>query len=513
MNRKTAWLLLIVFISGMTSLAIELTASRFIGNYFGSALPVWAAIIGMVLVYLTIGYLLGGRLADRNPHEDYLYRITMWAGFFTGLIPFVANPILRFATVGIREVLANVFIGSLLGVILLLSVPMVLLGCVSPFAIRLQTKSVESTGNTAGALYALSTMGSILGTFLPVLVLIPLIGTRNTFLTFAFSLMIPSLMGLLALQGRRAWAFGLLLAAILALMALVPAGVVRAAEAGDLVYETESAYNYIQVVQVSDNRYLILNEGNAVHSVYNPYQLLTHGEWDYFAVAPYFNKNYAPSELKRVAVIGLAAGTVPRQLTAIYGPITIDGVEIDPTIAQVGRDYFHMGDLPNLNVIIQDGRYFMRTTSETYDLVGVDAYHQPYIPAQLTTVEFFQEVYDHLNDRGVVLLNAGRTATDFRLLDALAATMKKVFPNVYIIDIPYQEGWTVINNLVVGTKQPTRIENFAENTSALKNELLREIAAGSIVREFSGTGLVLTDDKAPVEWVTDQMILGYAIAQ
>jgi MFS family permease len=106
MNRKTAWLLTVVFVSGMTSLGIELTASRFIGNYFGSALPVWAAIIGMVLVYLTIGYLLGGRLADRNPDESHLYRLTMWAGFFTGLIPFVANPILQFATVGIREVLA-----------------------------------------------------------------------------------------------------------------------------------------------------------------------------------------------------------------------------------------------------------------------------------------------------------------------------------------------------------------------------------------------------------------------
>jgi spermidine synthase len=513
MNRKTAWLLLVVFISGMTSLGIELTASRFIGNYFGSALPVWAAIIGMVLVYLTIGYLLGGRLADRNPSEGYLYRITMWAGFLSGLIPFVANPILQFATIGIREVLANVFVGSLLGVILLLSVPTVLLGCVSPFAIRLQTRSVESTGNTAGALYALSTMGSILGTFLPVLVLIPTIGTRNTFLFFSFALMIPSLIGLLVHNGRRAWLHGLLLLIILALMLLVPRSVVRAAEAGELVYETESAYNYIQVVQVDDNRYLMLNEGNAVHSIYNPNQLLTHGEWDYFAVAPYFNKSYDPAELKRVAVIGLAAGTVPRQLTAIYGPITIDGVEIDPTIADVGRRYFHMGDLPNLNVIIQDGRYFMRTTEEMYDLIGVDAYHQPYIPAQLTTVEFFQEAYDHLNDRGVILLNAGRTATDFRLLNALGATMQQVFPSVYTIDIPDQEGWSVINTLIVATKQPTQLANFAANARLLKNDLLKEIAASSIVREFKETGLVFTDDKAPVEFVTDQMILGYALGQ
>jgi len=512
MDRKTILLLFVVFVSGMTSLAIEMTASRFIGNYFGSALPVWAAIIGMVLLYLTLGYLLGGRLADRHPSQSYLYRLTMWAGFFSGLIPFMAAPILNFATIGIRDVIANVFIGALVGVILLLAVPTVLLGCVSPFAIRLQTRSVESSGNTAGALYALSTVGSILGTFLPTLLLIPTIGTRNTFLFFSFALMLPSLVGMVALDGRRAWRYAALALVIAALALIIPRGVVRAAQNGELVYETESAYNYIQVVQSGDNRYLMLNEGHAVHSIYNPDQLLTYGEWDYFAVAPFFNKSWQPSELKRVAVIGLAAGTVPRQLTTIYGPIPIDGVEIDPTIAEVGKQYFHMNELPNLNVIIQDGRYFMRTTSKMYDLIGVDAYHQPYIPAQLTTVEFFQEVYDHLNERGVLLLNAGHTATDYRLLNALGTTMQQVFPSVYVIDIPYQDGWAVVNSLLVGTRQPTQLANFAANAGAATNDLLKEIAAGSIVREFKESGLVFTDDRAPVEYVTDQMIYGYALS-
>lgn len=513
MNRNNALLLLVVFIGGMTSLAVELTAARFIGNYFGSALPVWAAIIGMVLLYLTIGYLLGGRLADRNPSQAYLFRLTMWAGFLCGLIPFVAGPILQFATIGIRDVLANVFLGSLISVILLLAVPTVLLGCVSPFAIRLQTRAVESSGNTAGVIYALSTMGSILGTFLPVLVLIPNIGTRNSFLFFSYALMIPSLVGLLVYSGRRSVVYAIFIAIIIGLTVVVPRSVVRAAQAGELIYETESAYNYIQVIQSGDTRYLMLNEGHAVHSIYNPNQLLTRGEWDYFAVAPYFNKNYRTEELRRVAVIGLAAGTVPRQLTAIYGPIPIDGVEIDAAITAVGRRFFDM-NLPNLNVIIQDGRYFSRTTDETYSLIGIDAYHQPYIPAQLTTVEFFQECYNHLDERGVVLLNAGRTATDYRLLNALAATMRQVFPHVYIIDIPYQAGWSVINNLVVGTKQPTRIEYFAENTARMTNPLLREIAESALVggiREFNETALIFTDDKAPVEYVTDQMILGYAL--
>ena len=131
----------------------------------------------------------------------------------------------------------------------------------------------------------------------------------------------------------------------------------------------------------------------------------------------------------------------------------------------------------------------MRTTQEKYDLIGVDAYHQPYIPAQLTTVEFFQEAYDHLNDRGVVLLNAGRTATDFRLLNALASTMKQVFPNVYIIDIPYQEGWTVINNLIVATKTADPCRELRREHGAMKNELLREIATSiDRGREFNRQG-------------------------
>jgi spermidine synthase len=169
---------------------------------------------------------------------------------------------------------------------------------------------------------------------------------------------------------------------------------------------------------------------------------------------------------------------------------------------------------PNLNVITEDGRYFMRTTNQTYDLVGIDAYHQPYIPAQLTTVEFFQEVYDHLNSNGVVMLNSGHTPGDLRLIDALATTMKQVFPSVYTIDIPYQAGWSVVNTLIVATKQPTQLQNFADNIKTMTNPLLRQIAEASIVQAYTDpTGMIFTDDKAPVEYVTDQMIFGYALGQ
>ncbi len=420
---------------------------------------------------------------------------------------------LQYASVGIRDLSMNVFVGALIGVIFLLSVPMILLGCVSPFAIRLQARAVESAGNTAGAIYALSTIGSILGTFLPVLVLIPAIGTRNTFLLLSLVLTGASVLALALARERRAWFYAVLLLVVVILTVVQPRGAVRAAEGGELVYETESAYNYIQVVQSGENRYLVLNEGHAVHSIYSPSSLLTHGPWDYFLIAPYFNKDYNMSEVRRIALIGLAAGTVARQYTEVYGPIPIDGVEIDPAIVAVGRDYFGMTQ-PNLNAIVQDGRYFMRTSDQTYDVIGVDAYRQPYIPAQLTTREFFTEARDHLTERGVVMINAGRTETDFRLVNVLASTMKSVFPNVYIVDIPYQAGYTLRNSLIVATRQPTRLDYFAQNASRITNPILADVAYSAIaggIREFATSDVIFTDDKAPVEQVIDQIILGYAL--
>lgn len=513
MKRNPGVLLLVVFVSGMSSLGIELTASRLIGNYFGSSQPIWAAIIGMVLIYLTIGYLLGGRLADRYPRQDYLYQLTAWAGFFTGVIPLVSHPVLQYAAIGMRNLEVGVFGSALVGVILLLSLPMVLFGCVSPFAIRLQTHAVESSGNTAGHIYALSTVGSILGTFLPTLVLIPAIGTRATFLLFAVVVMLASLLGLLGARRRRVVAYALLLAAIMALSFATPRGPIRAAESGKLIFETESSYNYIQVVESGGARYLVLNEGQAVHSIYDPKNFLTHGPWDYFMVAPYFNAHYKMSELQRVAFVGLAAGTEAQQITQVYGPIPIDGVEIDPAIVQAGRTYFDMTE-PNINPVIQDGRYFIKTTEHTYDLIGVDAYRQPYIPAQLTTQEFFQEAYDHLTERGVVMLNAGGTQNDRRLVNVLASTMRSVFPNVYIIEIPYQEGFLIRNSMIVATKQPTQIENFAQNVKEMSDPVLIDVADSALrggISEVKDVTVVFTDDKAPVEQVVDQIILGYAL--
>jgi spermidine synthase len=497
--------LIIAFFSGLAVLAVEMSASRLLSPYFGDSQLVWANLIGLIMIYLAAGYYLGGRLADRYPTATLLYQLTAWAGFAIGLIPFVSRPILRYAQSGFESYSVGLILGSLLGILLLFTVPIVLLGCVSPFAIRLQSRAVISTGHTAGTIYALSTVGSILGTFLPTLVLIPFLGTATTFLLCSLMLLSVSIIGLFQRTGRRAAWYLLLPLSILLLKVLFPGGLVKPTEG--LVFEKESFYNYIQVVDQPGRRVLMLNEGQALHSAYRPGEVLSGGVWDYFVLAPYFTALPNPEQIDTVCMVGLAAGTAAKEYTAVYGPVPIRGLELDPEVVEVGRRFFDMNE-ENLSVTVQDARYFLAGTDEEYDVIIGDAYRQPYIPFHLTTREFFSLTREHLNPGGVVLVNVGRTASDFRLVDTMASTMSQVFPTVLILDVP-----GVTNSLVIGTDEETTVDRVEARLGAVSNEWLSYVAAEAVgrIRAFDGQGLVLTDDRAPVEHLTHLIVLRYLL--
>src|SRR6267142_2136893 len=221
-------------------------------------------------------------LAPRHPRAEVLYQLTAWAGLWIGLIPLVSYPILLASQQGFKELSVGLVAGTLLAVVLLFAAPIVLLGCVSPFAIRLLLRDVETGGNTAGRVYALSTAGSILGTFLPVFWFIPTYGTRPTLEGFGLVLVAVSVAGLWPWPRRRLYA-SFAVAVILAWIFL-PSGI-KPPQVGQLVYEKESAYHYIQVVRDGSKTELILNEGEAVHSIYDSQSLATGGPWDYMVVA------------------------------------------------------------------------------------------------------------------------------------------------------------------------------------------------------------------------------------
>ena len=498
-------LLILVFTAGVVSLAIEMCGPRLMAPYFGTSQIIWATQIGFTLLYLSLGYFIGGRVADRYPRAQVLCAITAVAAAATGLIPIVSRPVLDWSVGGMTNANPSVFLSALVAVNLLFSVPTILLGMVSPFAIRLTMDQVGNAGRNAGSLYALSTLGSIIGAFLPVLLLIPAWGVRNTLYALCLVLFAVSAWGL-RLRGRGAS----VAVALLLLVPMLSQGALKTRPG--LIYEQESLYNYIQVVHDADGtNNLVLNEGaGAVHSKYNPNRVLFGPSWyaEYLLMAPYFNKGFTPDKLGRVAIIGLAAGTIARQYTAAYGRVPIDGVEIDPAIVDVARKYFAMNE-PNLNVYIGDGRTFMRTTTHTYDVVMVDAYQQPYMPFQLTTREFLEEIKAHLSPTGVVTFTTGHMCTDYRLVQAFVNTLSQVFPSVYLFDVP-----GTLNTEIMATMQPTSITTFRENLLDIPpNALLAPVADEALQAVQQArperNGIVFTDDHAPVEQLTDQLILSY----
>lgn len=506
MTRTNLQLLITVFVSGMVTLAVELSASRLLGNIFGTSNLVWANIIGLMLLYLAAGYFIGGRWADRSPEPRTFYTILVVAAFLSALVPLVARPVLRFAAEAMAALDAVVAGGSFLGVLILFSVPVTLLGCASPFAIRLAVTDSRHTGELAGRIYAISTLGSLVGTFLPTLWLIPTIGTTRTFLVFAGLLFAVAWLGLWSTDRRRAL-ISLSLPLIIAVLAAFSlSGSQRPINGLIPESEVESAYNFIQVVEVNGTRYLLLNEGQGIHSIYNPEQLATNGTWDLFLAAPYF---YAqPRVPERLAVVGLAAGTIPRQYTAVYGALPIDGIEIDGAIVETGRRYFDMNE-PNLNVIVDDGRYALAHSPHTYSVIGVDAYRVPYIPWHLTTREFFEEARSKLSPEGVLVINVGRTLEDRRLVDALVGTISRVFPTVHVVDVP-----SSFNSIVFATVQPTFADNLSVNLANLPAEahpLLRaalETAAANL-QPTPASEVVFTDDLAPVEFISNSIVIDF----
>jgi spermidine synthase len=490
-------LYVLVFVVGMASLGAEIAAARLIAPFFGASTIIWANTIGVVLVALSIGYWYGGRLADRHPDVRSLCRVVLAAAGLIGAVPFVAQPFLVVSVSALDGIQAGAFAGSLLAILVLIAVPVVLLGTCSPWAVRLALDSadVRHAGRVAGRLYALSTAGSLFGTMVAALVLIPFAGTRRTFLAFALALALVAVAGL----GRRtAWP-----PALLAGVMVLPGGVVKAPDGARVLYEGESRQQYIRVVEFGNGqRALELNEGQAWHSVLPADGYLTTGYWDSFLVLPFVARAEPP---RRVAVLGNAAGTLARQYGHYWPQTQIDAVEIDPAVSRVGYRYFDMGSNPSLRVFDDDARPWLRKAGGGYDLIVVDAYHQPYIPFYLATKEFFALVRERLAPGGVVAVNVGHLKGNDDLERTLGATMAAAFPTVLRAPVRKQ------NTVLLGTDGFAHSARLTEAARDLPVDLapLARVVAGKIEPRLPG-GDVFTDDRAPVEWLIDRSLIGYA---
>jgi len=481
----------LVFFAGAGSLATEIGAARLLAPYYGSSTVVWANVIGLVLASLSVGYWAGGKVADRHPSARVLGLIVLAGAVLIAVVPFAAGPFLDLSVNGLDQISAGAAIGSFVAVLALFAPPVVLLGMVAPFAVRLAIDDVREAGSVAGRLYALSTAGSLLGTFLSALVAIPAIGTQRTLLAAAA---LVSLAGA-GLVGRR-W---LVIAAALGALLAIPPGAVRA-ERG-LIYEQESRYQFIHVTELHGVRRLYLNEGLAVHSMWRRDSVLTGGEWDtYLAVPALLGR-----PLRRVAILGNAGGTTARALGVFYPRADVDGVELDPAVTAVGRRYFGLGDNPRLRVITADARPFLRRTRDQYDLIVIDAYRPPYVPFYLATREFFRLARSRLTPGGAIVLNVGTVPGDHRLAEGVSGTLATEFPVVLT--------WQALrfNQFVIGLDRAAPRELLVRRLGRAPSGL--EPLTRLLARQMEVAGPVAdpwTDDRAPVEWITDRMILEFA---
>lgn len=495
----------------MSTLAIEFTTSRMLQTVYGTSNIVWANVIGLVLFFLTLGYFLGGRIADRNPSPRLFYQLVTAAGFSGAFFLLLTSVILKAAANAMAMINVGALISSFFGVIFALAVPITLLGCISPFAIRLGMRDVNEAGRISGQMYAISTWGSLLGTYLPILFVIPQAGSRLTALIFGLILLLVGIGGLWQVNRASGLRSLLLLVFLIPFALLWTRGTVK--DYPGQIFETESAYNYIQVIREADCNYLLLNEGQAYHSFYcDGGRVPAISVWSIMLSAPYFTDPAHSVQPARMAVVGLAAGTIPKQFTQVFGPLLVDGIELDAEIIQAGRDYFALNE-PNIQVIVGDGRYELNRLDGPYDIITIDAYKVPYIPWHLTTQEYFQEVRAQLTENGVIAINVGRAPRDRTLVEAMTSTLLTVFPTVHTIDIPGS-----LNSILVATVQPTDPNNVVLNLAQLPADvdpLLRaalQTAVQNIVPTVASE-IVFKDERAPVETIIDALVLRYLLEE
>jgi spermidine synthase len=488
----------LVFVVGAASLGAEIAAARLLAPYFGASTIVWANTIATVLVALSVGYWIGGRLADRRPRLDGLCGLVLAASALLAAVPFLSGPFLGVSVDALDSVSAGAFVGSLVAVLALIALPVLLLGAASPYAVRLAMQRVDEAGRVTGRLYAISTAGSLVGTFLSALLLVPFVGTRRTFLAFALALAVVSVLGLRA-RFRVA-------PVVLVGLLLLPTGEIKAEVRGGgrVLDERETEYQYARVVQEpGGERRLELNEGRAVHSVYAAGRWLTGDYWDGLLLDGFAARRAPP---RRVAILGNAGGTTARAYGHYFPGTRVDAVEIDGELSRLGRRWFALQG-PRLHVITEDARPFVRRAPRaSYDAILLDAYRQPYVPFYLLTREFFGEVRDRLTPDGALVINIGHPRGSEKLERVVAATLRAVFPTVL------RDPVRPTNTIVIGTAAPRA--GAARLRAALPRlpRALRPVVARIADRLGPALpgGEVYTDDRAPVEWLIDASILRYA---
>jgi len=486
-------------VSGAVLLALEIVASRIIAPFFGNSIYVWGSLIGVFLAALALGYFLGGKAADRWPSLAVLAACVFLAGAFVVPIPVVAPRVLE--AIILRD--PGPRISPLVGSLALFFLPGVVIGMVSPFAVRLRARTVDTIGNVAGALYALSTLGSIAGTLLASFVLIAVTDVSQIVYALGATLLVLAVAGWVISRRMLTATIGAGVAVMLVLSA--PYASVPLSE--EIRFMKDTVYHRITVSDEFDIRYLKLDNYWQSGLDLADSRRTVFGYSDYLHLPLIF----APAA-DRVLVVGLGGGTVPARYHLDYRGMRIDVAELDPQVIAVAQRYFAVPSDSRLRMIAQDGRLFIMRAEEQYDVILLDAYLIDTIPFHLATREFYETVKMRLAPGGVVGSNIIGALSGPRsgLFRAMYKTFREAFPTVYVFPVDwnrYQGPESLRNIIVIGTDRPPLAPRdvlaAAERTRRTPGVTLPRFldAARDLYTDPIDTAdvPVLTDDYAPVE--------------
>jgi len=441
------YLIVVAFFSGMAVMGVEMCAGRLMAPFFGTSISIWTTIIGSTMIALTIGYYSGGLLAEKYPRISVLSSLLCFAAAYTIFLPYIAQPVMdatlgRFAaqadgySAGSAQVAGGVIV-PLVVCAVLISAPVVIMGMTSPFIIRLDSLRSSQIGRVAGKVFAFSTLGSILGTFLPALFLIPLLGTRLSFYFFGALLLGVSIW---SVERKKPlfWSVALAVAVTGLVMGLQGWGVLRNPH---LVNEKETNYQRVRVFKapVDDAvtgekalaSMLLADAGFGIQSLWLEGRPYTDSWQDLFVLGPrIFEVCNSGAIPKRVLLVGLGGACAPYLISQFYPDAVFDGVEIDGGLLDAAAPYFPFALVKNLKIHVGDGRMFVRSGRQKYDVIIVDAFRPPHIPFHLATAEFFSELRERLAEDGILTMNVGSRGKH-QVLRGIANTAGAVFPDVY----------------------------------------------------------------------------------
>jgi spermidine synthase len=489
----------VVFISGAVLMALEIAGSRVLAPYFGSSIFVWGSLISVVMTALSVGYYWGGWLSTREPSYGKLALLLLTPGIFIFFLPFVYE--------SINEWIAMQDFGTRMNPLIACSVlfllPGVFMGTVSPYVIRLAATQLHTVGSTAGTLYAVSTAGSIFGTLLTAFYLIPVLGVSNIIRSLGIvlvclSLVVVPLIRLRRLSPARAVAT---VAVFLGLINMVWAPIAGA----KTILQKDTFYHRIRIEEDDEARYMYfdrtlqsamnLKDPTALRLIYSRYTSLG------FIFRP---------DAKKMLLIGLGGGSIPKKLNKEFPNLEIDAVELDPEVIKMAKDHFNVKDSKNLRLHTQDGRLFLTRTQNQYDIILLDAYFTDAMPFHLATKQFFELAQRKLTPNGIVVANliSAVTGPSGKIARSFVRTQRQVFPQTYIFAARRADNVstdTIQNVIVVATrdKQRVDIKEIIKRASGLQKGLfpepVQDIAVAYFDKPLPEDVPILTDDYAPTD--------------